>query len=258
MEQERRESKFGLYAEDYAKHRAGFPPSFFESFKAHFLVTPESTVVDLGTGTGTLAKGFALNSQRVVGLDMDPEMIKAARLQGDGVEFIQAPAEEIPLEDNSVDLVSAGQCWHWFDHHRVLAEVRRVLKPEGNLLVAYMDWIGKAGNPVDQMYQLKPKYVPEEKDHQKKWPLGFYPKAPEDLSMKGFNLEAAQAWEEEIPYSKEAWIGRLKAYNGLGGRLEAKGLERFLEEYRQVALDPISQDRLSIPHSLWFGLWRLD
>lgn len=51
---------------------------------------------------------------------------------------ICAPAEQLPLDDASVDVVLVGQAWHWFDHERAIHEVRRVLRPGG--------WLGLVGN----------------------------------------------------------------------------------------------------------------
>ena len=52
--------------------------------------------------------------------------------------FDVAPAENTGLEANAFDLVTAGQCWHWFEGDAVLAEVRRVLRPGG--LLAIVDY----------------------------------------------------------------------------------------------------------------------
>ncbi len=48
-------------------------------------------------------------------------------------EALAGTAEQVPLPDACVDSVVAGQAWHWFDTARALAEVRRVLRPGGNL-----------------------------------------------------------------------------------------------------------------------------
>lgn len=58
---------FGLTAADYARHRAGFPDSIYEHFAAHGVGKPEQLILDLGTGTGTLARGFAARGCRASG-----------------------------------------------------------------------------------------------------------------------------------------------------------------------------------------------
>jgi len=86
---------FGLTASDYATHRAGFPDSFFERLAARGTLRGGLRVVDLGTGTGTVARGFALRGCRVTALDRaEPMMREAARLDagaGVRVDYRVAP-----------------------------------------------------------------------------------------------------------------------------------------------------------------------
>lgn len=70
---------FGLTASDYAKHRAGFPDSLFERLRAFGIGIAGQDVVDLGTGTGALARGFARRGCRVTGIDPSESMLAAAR-----------------------------------------------------------------------------------------------------------------------------------------------------------------------------------
>ncbi len=144
---------FGRAAGDYALHRAGFPDSFFERVSALGLGRPGQTVVDLGTGTGTLARGFARRGCRAIGIDPSPAMLESARHEslGDGVavEYHLASAEDTGLEACCADFVCAGQCWHWFDRFAAAREVGRIATPGGRLLIAHFDWIPLPGNLAD-------------------------------------------------------------------------------------------------------------
>ena len=61
---------FGKTASDYARHRAGFPDSFFTKLEQHGVSIQGARVVDLGTGTGTVARELAVRgASRVVGID---------------------------------------------------------------------------------------------------------------------------------------------------------------------------------------------
>ncbi|HTW06785.1 MAG TPA: methyltransferase domain-containing protein [Acidimicrobiales bacterium] len=66
--------EFGKTAEDYARHRAGFPESLFDRLVTFGIGRSGQEVVDVGTGTGTVARNFALRGCRVVGIDPSPEM----------------------------------------------------------------------------------------------------------------------------------------------------------------------------------------
>lgn len=86
---------FGLTANDYAKHRAGFPRAFFERVFDEGIVKAGNSLVDLGTGTGTLARGFAARGCKVTGLDVSAQMLEQARelsrQAGLDAEFRAAP-----------------------------------------------------------------------------------------------------------------------------------------------------------------------
>ena len=122
---------FGKTAIDYGRHRAGFPDEFFDRLKASGIIRTGISALDLGTGTGTVARGLALRGCEVTGLDRSlPLMEQAAELDrsaGVVVKYVNAAAEETRLPAAEFDLVTAGQCWHWFDRPRAAAESRRVL-----------------------------------------------------------------------------------------------------------------------------------
>ena len=259
MEQIVRQANFGKYAGDYAKHRAGFSDEFFNRLESHLQKLEGLRVLDVGTGTGSLARWFANKGANVTGLDFDKQMIKASKeqdsVEGVEIDYCHTKVDQTPFANHAFDLIIAGQCWHWFNHESATYELQRILKPKGQLAVAYFDWIGRGHNPVNIMYELKPKYVEEEKDRQKKWPLGFYPKSATELQFTNMKLKGSECWEEGIPYTYQSWAGRLRAYSGLGGRLDPKTLEKFEKEYSAILRKKYPDDSFSIPHKVWFGVW---
>ncbi len=106
---------FGRTAEDYARHRAGFPEELFERLAAQGIGRAGQCVLDLGTGTGSLARGFARGGARVTALDISGDLLALAVEEGVEIETLRAPAEDSGLPDASFEAVTAGQCWHWFD-----------------------------------------------------------------------------------------------------------------------------------------------
>lgn len=155
---------FGLTANDYAKYRAGFPDAFFDRVFADGTVKPDVSLLDIGTGTGTLARGFAARGCHVTGVDRSEQMIaqakKLSQQQGLDVDFRVATAEETMLPDSSFDIVTAGQCWHWFDRPRAAQEAKRILKPRGTVIIAHFDWIPLPENIVDLTEKLVIKFNP--------------------------------------------------------------------------------------------------
>src|SRR5438874_10092067 len=126
---------FAKTADDYRRHRAGFPGSFFDRLAAYGIGHAGQRVVDLGTGTGTLARGFAWRGCRVIALDPAAPMLAQARetdrAAGVQIDYRTASAEDTGLPEGSADVVAAGQCWHWFDRPAAAREAARVLRAEG-------------------------------------------------------------------------------------------------------------------------------
>jgi len=101
-------------------------------------------VLDLACGTGAFERRAvdAVPDAEFVGIDISPAMVERARdkLEGEsGVRFEQADAHDLPFEEDSFDAVVCANTFHYFSHPRqVLTEARRVLRPDGRLVL--LDW----------------------------------------------------------------------------------------------------------------------
>ena len=96
-------------------------------------ITPESTVLDLAAGTGKLTRLLARLGSEVVAVEPVDEMRERLVETLPGITALEGTAEEIPLDDASVDAVTVGQAFHWFDGDAALAEIHRVLRPGSRL-----------------------------------------------------------------------------------------------------------------------------
>jgi len=246
---------FGRTADDYGRHRAGFPDEFFERIAANGILKPGMRALDLGTGTGTVARGLALRGCDVTGLDRStPLMEQAAQLDrsaGVVVKYVNAPAEDTGLPAAQFDLVTAGQCWHWFDRPRAATEARRVLKPGGSLVIAHFDWIPLPGNMIEATEKLIEKHNP-------KWTfgggLGIYPIWPRDMGVAGFTKIATFSFDLDAIYTHEAWRGRIRASAGVGASLAPDAVAAFDDDLRAMLADRWPEDPLRVMHRVFAAI----
>ena len=133
-------SRFSNRAENYSKYRPGYPNEVLALLKEWCGLTLESVVADVGSGTGILSELFLRNGNIVYGIEPNKEMRDAAeRLLRGYPRFrsVNGTAEAIPLDDHRVDLVTAGQAFHWFDPNRARGESARVLRAGGWLVIVW-------------------------------------------------------------------------------------------------------------------------
>jgi SAM-dependent methyltransferase len=243
---------FGRTAQDYARHRAGFPPDFFARVAPWGIGLPRQELLDLGTGTGTLARGFALRGCRVTGLDPAQPMLEQAReldrAAGVEVRYLSASAEATGLPEAAFDAITAGQCWHWFDRRRAAAECSRLLRGGGSLLIGHFDWLPLPGSVVEATEALIRKHNPQ-------WKLGgstgLYPAWFADLAGAGFIGLELLSFDLDQPYSHEAWRGRIRASAGIAAALPAEAVARFNEEHAALLRERFGQEPLAVPHRVF-------
>jgi SAM-dependent methyltransferase len=123
---------FSGRAEYYLRYRPSYPAAILDLLRRECGLTADWVVADIGSGPGNLARLFAGRCARVYGVEPNQAMREAGeRLLGAIPEFVSVAgaAEATGLPEASVDLVIAGQAFHWFDRARAGAEFKRILRP---------------------------------------------------------------------------------------------------------------------------------
>jgi SAM-dependent methyltransferase len=138
---------FARAPEAYERGRPMYPFAAVRRLVRELRIKPESTVLDLGAGTGKLTRLLAQLGADVVAVEPVDAMRQRLVETIPGMKALPGTAEAIPLEDDSMDAVTVGQAFHWFDGDAALAEIHRVLRPGTRLGLIWnvkdesVDWV---------------------------------------------------------------------------------------------------------------------
>ena len=124
----------------YVKYRPEYPTEIVDLLKEACALSKSSTIADIGSGTGFLSELFLQNGNKVFGIEPNPEMRMAAEDRfADKPHFISinGRAESTGLEESTIDFITAGQAFHWFDLEKTKSEFKRILKSHGFVVLIW-------------------------------------------------------------------------------------------------------------------------
>ena len=129
---------WGRTSQEYAKYRDIYPQQFFDKIISRGLCISGQKVLDIGTGTGVIPRNMYKYGAEWTGADISAEQISQAKrlskLQDMNIDYIVSPSEEISFGDNTFDVVTACQCFWYFDHKVLAPKLSRMLKRGGKLV----------------------------------------------------------------------------------------------------------------------------
>lgn len=238
---------WGKTSHEYALYRPGPPDRFYDLLRTLGVGLSGQRILDLGTGTGVLARRFAASGACVAGIDVSPEQLRMARslADTDGVEvdWRVAAAEALPFPDAEFDVLTANQCWLYFDPDRATAEVHRVLKPGGVLVTSHFSWLPR----VDPVARATEALVLQ---HNPAWSAsdfsGEIPTAPAWTAGR-FDVRAGFYFDEDVPFTIDTWSGRIRACRGVGATLSPDEVQRFDQAHRRMLLE-LAGERFTVRH----------
>jgi SAM-dependent methyltransferase len=176
------------WPEDYERGRPGWPP---EALELPGLLQTAS-VLDLGAGTGKLTRILTSRFDRVVAVEPAEAMRRLLMTVCPEAQALAGTAQNIPLDNDSVDAVFAAQAFHWFDDEPAVGEIVRVLRPGGALVLM---WNLPAG-------PTQPSLAPVEELLKRRMPQGDLGYDPLDLGGPHY---AAGEWGfavKDVPFEQ--------------------------------------------------------
>ena len=135
------EQKFHNKGKIYHNARPAYPEQLFQTLKQKGLISAQSVVADIGSGTGIFSSRLLTVAQKVFAVEPDESMRAAAEEAQDSPRFfsVAGSAEATALPPACVDCVTAAQSFHWFDQARFRTECLRILKPDGLVFLVWND-----------------------------------------------------------------------------------------------------------------------
>lgn len=238
---------WGRTSKEYARYRDIYPEEFYQKIVNRGLCTEGQRVLDLGTGTGVLPRNMYKYGAEWTGTDISPEQIEQAKILADAsnmkIDFLAVPTEQIEFEKESFDVITACQCFWYFDHQTVIPKLAKLLKTDGRLLILYMAWLPNEDRIADASEKLVLKYSP-------KWSGAGETRHPiliPDIAYEYFEPEDHEEYDLMVPFTKESWHGRMRACRGVGASLSEEELVKWDIEHREL-LERIAPEQFKVLH----------
>lgn len=238
---------WGLTSEDYARYRDIYPPEFYGRIVGKGLCVSGQRVLDVGTGTGVLPRNLYAWGARWTGTDISENQIReAVRLSREGkmqIQYQVCAAEKLDFPENSFDVITACQCFWYFDYREAAPLFARLLKPGGRLLLLYMAWLPFEDKIARASENLVLKYNPAWTGaRETRKPIAV----PKGL-LQYFTQVSHEEFDLKVPFSRETWNGRMKACRGVEASLSPEQTAAWEKEHREL-LEKTAPENFEILH----------
>jgi len=239
---------WGRTSENYAKYRDVYPDAFYEKIIEMGLCVKGQRVLDLGTGTGVLPRNLYKYGAEFIGADIsENQLAQARRLTAEAgmeIEYVVGSAEEIAFPGNSFDVVTACQCFQYFDEAVALPNIHRMLKDGGHFCILFMAALPEESEIVQRSEELVLKHNPA-------WTGG---------GIKRYSIPGTPEWAKalyeatdiatyaiDVPFTRESWHGRMMTCRGISASsvpaADTAAFEKEHSEYMESV-----PDVFEIPH----------
>lgn len=227
---------FAAGADAYERGRPEYSTDAVARLIDELRIGPGRRVLDLAAGTGKLTRQLAPTGAEIVAVEPIAEMRAKLAASLPSVEALEGTAEHIPVPDESVDAVVVGQAFHWFDSHRAVREIHRVVRPGGAVGLIWQSrnpirpWVERLDEIIDRADDGHPRYRTGE------WRRGF-----DETALFEPLLHAT--FDHVQRGSRETIVDRVASISYVAAR-PAPDRERILDEVRRLlATDPDTTGR---------------
>lgn len=236
---------WGRTSADYGKYRDIYPQIFYDKILARGLCTKGQEVLDIGTGTGVIPRNMYRYGAKWTGTDISDNQIAQAKILSEGmdIDYHVSSTENLDFPQEYFDVITACQCFWYFDHEKVMPMFHRMLKEGGRILVLYMAWLPFEDPIAGESEKLVLKYSPN-------WSGAGETRHPihiPDVYRGQFDIVHSEEYEVYVPFTRETWNGRMKACRGVGASLSAEEVVKWEKEHVEL-LGRIAPEEFEVLH----------
>lgn len=236
---------WGRTSADYARFRDIYPPEFYEKITGRGLCLKGQKVLDLATGTGVLPRNLYNLGAEWIGIDIAENQIRAARELSSGMDitYLTSAAEDLDLPDKSFDVVTACQCYWYFNYETLLPKIARLLKDGGRFVILCMNWLPYEDKIAGASEELVLKYNPG-------WTGAGetrHPISVPEVAGEYFDLTDSEVFDLHVPFTRTTWNGRMKACRGVGASLAPEQIAAWEKEHTEL-LEKIAPEKFTVLH----------
>lgn len=233
---------WGRVAELYSKSRNIYPEDFWNTLNSFEVGKNGQEILDIGTGTGILPLNMQKFGGKYTAVDKSPEMILQAKVLDTDIDFVCADAHDMPFEDSSFDIITALQCWVYFDKKRLFPELDRLLKNNGRLYIMFMTWLPEEDEIIRKSFGIIKKYNGEWSGYMKRFNIAEF-----NLYSGNFSIESVVKKDYYLPFTRKSWCDRLTASRGIGAALTKEKIKEFRADLMDMLYKSVG-DKFTLLH----------
>lgn len=236
---------FSLGAELYQQVRPSYPPEIVVWLQDQLKVGENSTVIDLGSGTGKFLPFLLQTQAKVIAVEPVTAMREQLEQRYNTVECLQTSSDQLLVKDESINAIICAQSFHWFSNIETLKEMYRVLIPTGHLGLVWnqrditVDWVKALADEIVPFEADTPRY------HSEKWKQVFE-------QQQLFQFNGLQTFQLKHTGTVEQVVSKRLLSTSFIAAMPEHQQQQLKARFEQIVFDftgQTAQDQIDFPYT---------
>ena len=236
---------FSLGAELYQQVRPSYPPEILVWLQDQLKVGENSTVIDLGSGTGKFLPFLLQTQAKVIAVEPVTAMREQLEQRYSTVECLQTSSDQLLVKDESINAIICAQSFHWFSNIETLKEMYRVLIPTGHLGLLWnqrditVDWVKALADEIVPFEADTPRY------HSEKWKQVFE-------QQQLFQFNGLQTFQLKHTGTVEQVVSKRLLSTSFIAAMPEHQQQQLKARFEQIVFDftgQTAQDQIDFPYT---------